>query len=112
MQLPVIGTPAGILGVQSDVELAAMHSEYFAGIAQYDFASFVVKRDATKAISFTIIRFGVDNIPDTTDLIDASGNVNYDNLKSFSEADYAFLFSYARASKIPWVNLCRKCESH
>jgi len=92
--------PAGILGVKSDIEIAAMHSEYFAGIAKYDYGSLVVRRDATTALAFTIIRFGVDDIPDTIDLIDASGNINYDRLKSFSAADYAFLLSYAKAAKL------------
>jgi hypothetical protein len=92
--------PAGILGVQSDIEVAAMHAEYFAGIAQYDFGSIVAKLDDTRAIAFTIIRFGVDNIPNTLELVDPSGNIDYENVASFSEADYAFMFSYAKTAKV------------
>src|SRR5687768_1558353 len=29
--------PAGLLGIKSDLQVAAMHSEYFAGIAKYDY---------------------------------------------------------------------------
>jgi hypothetical protein len=48
-----------------------------------------------------MVRFGVDNIPNTTELIDANGNVNYDKITTFRAADYAFLLSYARLSKLP-----------
>ena len=43
---------------------------YFAGIAKYDYVGIGKRIDTTSAISFTVIRFGVDNIPNTTDLID------------------------------------------
>jgi hypothetical protein len=37
-----------------------------------------------------------DDIPNTLDLIDNNNNINYDKVSSFSVADYAFIFSYAR----------------
>lgn len=61
--------------------------------------------DSGSVAAFSVIRFGVDNIPNTTQLIDANGNINYDNITTFSAADYAFLFSYAKKSKIPGLNL-------
>lgn len=97
--------PAGLLGIKSDLQVAAMHSEYFAGIAKYDYASIGKALDSTSAASFSIIRFGVDDIPNTTELIDAEGNINYDRITTFSAADYAFVFSYARKTKIPGLNL-------
>jgi hypothetical protein len=54
------------------------------------------KLDSASALAFSVIRFGVDDIPNTTDLIDTDGNFSYDRLKMFSVADYAFLLSYAR----------------
>lgn len=92
--------PAGLLLIPNDRQLALMHSEYFAGIAKYDFAALAAKIDATSTIGFSFIRFGVDDIPDTSELIDAEGNINYDRVKSFSASDVAFLISYARKSKI------------
>ncbi len=92
--------PAGLTLIKSDVEVTAMHSEYFAGIAKYDYGAVATKIDATRALCFSLIRFGVDDIPDTSELIDASGNINYDKLKSFSAADYAFYFSYAKKAKL------------
>jgi len=91
--------PAGLTLGKGDLQLGLMHSEYFAGIAKYDFAGLAAPVDATRTIGFSLIRFAVDDIIDSTDLIDADGNINYDRLKSFSAADYAFLFSYAMKSK-------------
>lgn len=96
--------PAGLLGVEKDFQLSLMHAEYFAGIANYDYGAFAAKIDSVSTFGFSIIRFGVDDIPNTTQLIDADGNVNYDRISSFSVADYAFLFSYARKSKIKGLN--------
>lgn len=92
--------PAGLLGIKSNIQVGLMHSEYFAGIAKYDYAAVAARIDATSTAGVSFIRFGVDDIPDTTELIDADGNVNYDKIKSFSAADYGVLLSYARKAKI------------
>ena len=92
--------PAGLMNMRSQTQASLMHSEYFAGIAKYDYAGFATfVADNTAVVSASLIRFGVDDIPDTSELIDADGNINYDRVKSFSAADYAFLFSYARNAK-------------
>lgn len=94
--------PAGLLNMKGQYEAAAMHSEYFAGIAKYDYASFGKKLDSISAASVSFIRFGVDDIPNTTDLIDAGGNIDYSRITTFSAADYAFILSYARRG-LPFV---------
>ena len=91
--------PAGLTNIQGNLQVAAMHSEYFAGIAKYDYGCVATPIDKNSVIAFTLIRFGVDDIPNTLNLVDAAGNVNYNNITSFSVADYAFIFSYARKSK-------------
>ncbi len=88
--------PAGLLGVNKWLEVSFMHSEYFAGIAKYDQLSLAHAIDEKSALGFTAIRFGVDDIPNTTQLIDNNGVINYDNISSFSAGDYAFMGSYAR----------------
>jgi hypothetical protein len=88
--------PAGLLDIKSKYEFSLMHSEYFGGIAKYDYAAFATPVDSLSHISISAIRFGVDDIPDTRFLYDANGAINYDNINFFSAADYAFLFSYAR----------------
>jgi hypothetical protein len=92
--------PAGLNGITTQFSLGLMHSEYFAGIAKYDYAGFAKRIDSASVFGFSMIRFGVDNIPNTTDLVDGNGNFNYDKITTFSAADYAFLLSYARLSKI------------
>ncbi len=93
--------PAGLLGVRGDLQVGAMHSEYFAGIAKYDYIAIAKPIDSNSVIGVSFIRFGVDDIPNTTELIDNNGNLDYDRITSFSAADNAFLISYARKLKIP-----------
>ncbi|TAE67424.1 MAG: hypothetical protein EAZ85_15115 [Bacteroidetes bacterium] len=91
--------PAGLLGIKKRYEAALMHSEHFGGIAKYDFASFATRVDSNSCIGITAIRFGIDDIPDTRFLYDANGNINYNNVKFFSAADYGFLVTYSRRIK-------------
>ena len=93
--------PAGLLGVKGDLQVGLMHSEYFAGIAKYDYVGVAKPIDSVSTLGFSVIRFGVDNIPNTTDLIDKEGNIDYNRITSFSAADHAFLISYARKLKVP-----------
>lgn len=88
--------PAGLLDIKDKYEVTLMHSEYFAGIANYDFLGFAMPVDTQSHLGFSAIRFGIDDIPDTRFLYDANGAINYDNVRFFSAADYAFIFSYAR----------------
>jgi len=91
--------PAGLIDIEDKFQGAVMHSEYFAGIAKYDYLSLARPIDDKSALGFSVIRFGVDDIPNTTQLIDAEGNLNYDRVTTFSAADYGFIFSYARKLK-------------
>ena len=88
--------PANLTNIKSDLQIGLMHSEYFAGIAKYDFGSIAKNIDENSAFAFSFLRFGVDNIPNTTELIDAQGNINYNRISFFSAADMAFLLSYGR----------------
>ena len=87
--------PAGLLAIE-DNQLALMHSSYFASIANYDYAAFAMPLDNESAVGISIIRFAVDDILNTTQLIDDQGNINYDRITLFSAADYGLTFSYAR----------------
>lgn len=89
--------PAGLTRMDKRYQLALMHAEYFAGIAKYDYGGIGFKIDSNQAVAFSYIRFGVDNIMNTTQLIDEQGNVDYDRITYFSAADNAFLLSYAYA---------------
>jgi len=89
--------PAGLTRMDKRYQLALMHAEYFAGIAKYDYGGLAYKIDSNQSVAFSYIRFGVDNIMNTTQLIDDQGNVDYDRITYFSAADNAFLLSYAYA---------------
>jgi len=91
--------PAGLTLIKSNIQVGLMHSEYFAGIAKYDYVALASRIDEKSAGGFSFIRFGVDDIPNTTELIDAEGNIDYSRVTTFSAADYGFLFSYSRTIK-------------
>lgn len=87
--------PAGLVGIE-DYQGSLMHASYFAGIANYNHAAFAMPIDAKSALGISIIRFGVDDILNTTELIDNQGNIDFNRISLFSSADYAFNFAYAR----------------
>ncbi|WP_187288765.1 MULTISPECIES: putative type IX sorting system protein PorV2 [unclassified Polaribacter] len=87
--------PAGLVGIE-DYQGSLMHSSYFAGIANYNHAAFAMPIDKQSALGISVIRFGVDDILNTTALIDNDGNIDFNRISLFSAADYAFNFSYAR----------------
>ncbi|MDX1651754.1 MAG: PorV/PorQ family protein [Brumimicrobium sp.] len=97
--------PAGLTKVENNLEIGLMHSEYFAGIAKYDYLGIAHKIDEKSAVGFAAIRFGVDDIPNTTQLLNNEGNIDYDRVTLFTAADYGFLFSYARQTSIEGLSL-------
>ena len=96
--------PAGLIKLE-DKQFALMHANYFANIAQYNYAGFAMPIDDRSAIGASIIRFGVDDILNTTQLIDSQGNIDYNRISLFSTADYALTVSYARSLPIDGLNL-------
>ena len=77
-------------------ELELMHASYFSGIANFDQISYVQRTNNTDAFGIMALRFGIDDIMNTSNLIDDQGNIDYNRIDMFSAADYAFLFSYAK----------------
>lgn len=96
--------PAGLNLVESDIQFALMHSEYFAGIAKFDYGAIAIPtKDNKRVLALSLVRFAVDDIPNTLKLIQPDGSINYNNITTFSVADYALLLSYAQP--IAWKNL-------
>ncbi len=91
--------PAGLTQVTYHPSLSAMHAEYFSGIGKYDFlaAAFPISGDKPRTLGVSLLRFGVDDIPNTLYLVQPDGSLNYNNITTFSSADYAFLLSYAQS---------------
>ncbi|WP_052596766.1 PorV/PorQ family protein [Aureispira sp. CCB-QB1] len=89
--------PAGLTGVDTDLQLAAMHNEWFASIGRYDYVGLAAPiMNKAHYLGFTFIRFGVDNIPNTLTLYEKDGTINYNNVTTFNAADYAFMLHYAK----------------
>ena len=95
----VFWNPAGLAYLSHERQVALMHSEYFAGIANYDFGALAFKLDDHNVLGLSLVRFGIDNIPNTLRLIDQGGNINYSNVSTFSAADYAFITTYSHKNK-------------
>ncbi|NHN26185.1 PorV/PorQ family protein [Flavobacterium jejuense] len=95
--------PAGLIKLE-DKQMALMHANYFANIAQYDYAGFAMPIDDRSAVGISLIRFGVDDILNTTQLIDSQGNIDYNRISLFSTADYGLTVSYARSLPIDGIN--------
>ncbi len=88
--------PAGLLSIERDWQGAAMHAEYFESIAKYDYIAYAKPVDSKGGVfAISVVRLGVDNILNTTQMIDSEGNIDYDRITSFSQSDYAALLSYA-----------------
>ena len=91
--------PACLSNMEKNYELGVMHAEYFAGIAKYDYVGVAARIDSQSTVGISWIRFGVDNIMNTTELIDNQGNVDYSKISYFSSADNVILLTYAHNFK-------------
>ncbi len=104
--------PAGLATLGTH-EVSAMHAEQFGSIVQYDFLSYATPigapGKAKQGLAVSLIRLGVDEIPDTRglEIIDVNGNGRFDYPEDRlvvdesrfvfdSDNDVALLFSYAR----------------
>ncbi len=98
---------ACLTDVEAPFQIGAMHAEWFAGVAKYDFLGLVKTSENTlesvqkgevhrSAFAINVIRLGIDQIPYTLNLVGADGAINYNNVSQFSSADYAFNLAYAK----------------
>lgn len=93
--------PAALANIRDNPQLSLMHAEYYAGIGKYDFAGLALPlKDNKRTLGLTALRFAVDNIPNTIFLVQPDGTVNFDNITTFSSADYAFIVSLAQREKV------------
>ncbi len=99
--------PAGLALIKYP-EVVLMHDEWFGSLVNHDYAAAAIPFGPRTSLGLTIIRLGVDDIPDTRNAgVDAAGNLTYDpaqfsrvdpsRVAYFSSADWAFLFTYARS---------------
>ena len=92
--------PAALTGVQDYPSLNFMHASYFDNIGKYDYGSVAIPvSDNRRTLGLSILRFAVDDIPNTLYLVEPDGSINYGNITTFSSADYAVLLSFAQKIK-------------
>ena len=99
--------PAGLSKIEAPAEISAMHASWFGGVANYDYLS-AGKRLSDKNNSFgslSLIRMGVDQIPNTLNLIGPDGALDYTRVEEFSAADYAFFISYGQEIGIEGLSI-------
>ncbi len=84
-------------------QLALMHEQRFGGLVNFDFGAFALPLGATSTLGLSVIRFGVDDIHNTTNAwVDAnhdgivqSGEIDESKITSYNAAQWAFYLSYA-----------------
>jgi hypothetical protein len=104
--------PAGLPSLGTK-QVSAMHAEQFGSIVKYDFLSYTTPLGSPgkpkQALAVSLIRLGVDDIPDTRglEILDVNGNGKFDYPEDrlivdesrfvfSSDNDVALLFSYGR----------------
>jgi hypothetical protein len=100
--------PAGLARIMYP-QATLMHAELFGNLSNHDYAAVAVPFGPDASLGLSVIRLGVDDIPNTQNAgVDASGNLTYDpaqfsridpsRVTYFSAADWAFLLTYARSA--------------
>jgi hypothetical protein len=88
-------------------EAIVMHEERFGNLINYDFASVAIPYGTDVSLGISVLRLGVDGIPDTRNAwVDNNGNgvfdnsdrLDYDKITYFNSADWALYFTYAKRS--------------
>jgi hypothetical protein len=100
-----VWNPAGLLHQNRETEIGLMHASYFGGLAAFDHMGISRRIHAQTVLGLNAIRFGVDNIYNTTQLIDNQGNIDYSQLQSFNSADYALIGSVGKPTRVQNLNI-------
>lgn len=91
--------PAGLSHMEDNLQVGFMHNFYFQSIANFDYIALAAKGGNNSAFGFSMLRFGVDGILNTLDLI-RNGEINYNRVTEFSAVDYAFMPSYSQKVRL------------
>lgn len=89
--------PAGLSQINANLQLGLMHSDWFGSIGKYDHIGIAKSLNKSKksVAAVSMIRLGIDQIPNTLNLVAPDGSIRFENISEFSAVDYGFLFSYA-----------------
>jgi hypothetical protein len=98
--------PAGLSHIMYP-QFSLMHDEQFGSLVNYDYGAVAIPVGSSTSLGLSIIRLGVDDIPDTRNAgLDAGGNITYDPeqvtridpalVSYFNAADWALYLTYSR----------------
>ncbi len=95
----------GALSMINYPQMILMHDERFGNLVNYDYGAVAIPFGTNTSIGLSIIRLGVDNVPDTRNaLIDLMGTgyfvpgdrIDYSKITFFNAADWAFMVTYSK----------------
>lgn len=97
--------PAGLARMNYP-QITLMHDERYGNLVNYDYAAVAIPYGSDMSFALSVIRLGVDGIPDTRNaLYDANGDgiidikddkLDYSKITEFSNQDWAFYFTFAK----------------
>jgi hypothetical protein len=97
--------PAGLVYQEQATEIGLMHASYFGGLAAFDHLGVAHRYNPETVLALNVVRLGVDNIYNTTQLIDNQGNIDYSQLQTFNSADYAIIGSIGKRTRIEHLSV-------
>jgi len=100
--------PAGLAKMDYP-QISLMHEEHFGSLVNYNYAAVAIPYDTDMSFSLSVIRLGIDGIPDTrnalidrqtgeqiTDPTNVNWGLDYSKITEFSNTDWAFFLSFAK----------------
>ncbi|RJP73570.1 MAG: type IX secretion system membrane protein PorP/SprF [Ignavibacteriales bacterium] len=98
--------PAALASVNYP-QISLMHEEHFGNLVNYNYGSVAIPYEKDMSFGFSVIRLGVDGIPDTRNagwdvngdgVIDLSSGdrIKTDLITEFNTSDWAFFFTFAK----------------
>jgi hypothetical protein len=98
--------PAGLARIDYP-QIVLMHDEQFGSLVNHDYGAVAFPMGTSASLGISLIRLGVDDIPDTRNAgVDINGNLTYDptqfsridpnRVTYFNAADYALYVTYAQ----------------
>lgn len=95
----------GALAMMNYPQFSLMHDERFGNLVNYDYGSVAVPWGVNASLGLSVIRLGVDDVPNTEKAwVDLNNNGYFDNgdrldygqIRFFNAADWAFIATYSK----------------
>jgi hypothetical protein len=97
----------GALALMNYPQMSLMHDERFGSLVNYDYGSVAIPFGTSASIGLSIIRLGVDNVPNTQNalikglnntgyFLEPGDRLDYSKITFFNAADWAFFLTYSK----------------